>query len=97
MAFKILITERAQLNIEDAIDYYEFKRQGLGYEFYADFMNNLNYIIQHPFLSPVKINPFREYPLSTFPYIIIYDIVDDTVVIASVFNTHLNPAKKPKK
>lgn len=27
MAFKIFITEHAHLNIEDAIDYYEFKRR----------------------------------------------------------------------
>jgi hypothetical protein len=97
MAFKIFITERAQLNIEDAIDYYEFKREGLGFEFYADLMSNLNYIIENPFMFPIKVRPFREYPLSTFPFVIIYDVVDHTVIITSVFNTHLNPTKKPNK
>lgn len=97
MAFKIFFTKRAERNIEDAIDYYEFKKENLGLEFYEDLMGNLNYIIENPFMFPVKVYPFREYPLSTFPFVIIYDIVEDVVIVVSIFNTYKNPGKKPNK
>jgi ParE toxin of type II toxin-antitoxin system, parDE len=96
MGFKIFITERAQLNIDDAVDYYEFKSKNLGKRFYKDFLSNLKYIAKDPYLFAIKEFPFREYPLSTFPFLIIYDIIDDMVVVASVFNTSKYPGKKPK-
>ncbi|MFP9098047.1 type II toxin-antitoxin system RelE/ParE family toxin [Flavobacterium sp. RHBU_24] len=97
MAFKIFITERAQTNIDDPVDYYEFKSENLGKRFYNDFLSNLKYIVKDPYLFAIREFPFREYPLSTFPFLIIYDIVGDTVVIASVFNTAKNPRKKPTR
>jgi len=35
MAFRFYITERAQLNIDDAIDCCEYKSENLGKRFYA--------------------------------------------------------------
>lgn len=97
MGFKIFFTERAQRNIDEAIDFYEFKSENLGYRFYSDVTETLKYIMANPELFPVKEAPFRECPLSTFPFVIIYDFFDDVIVIASVFNTSKNPGKKPLK
>ena len=97
MAFSFYVTERAQLNINEAIDWYEFKGGNLGKRFFTDFEVTLNYIVRNPYLFPLKNYPFRETVLSNFPYLIIYDIVEDTVVVVSVFNTSKNPLKKPSK
>jgi hypothetical protein len=97
MAFRFFVTERAQLNIDDSIDWYEYKSENLGKRFYTDFEATLSYIIRNPYLFPIKQYPFRETPLSSFPFVIIYDIVDSTVVIVSVFNTSKNPGKKSSK
>ena len=97
MAFSLFVTERAQSNINEAIDWYEFKGRNLGKSFFTDFEATLNYILRNPYLFPLKIHPFRETTLSNFPYLIIYDIIDDTVVVVSVFNTSKNPLKKPSK
>jgi len=39
----------------------------------------------------------RELKLSKFPYLIIYEILEDVVIIHAVFNTSKNPGKKPAK
>lgn len=39
---------------------------------------------------------FREMPLKRFPFVIIYELRSDKIIVFSVFNTHQNPDKKFK-
>ena len=53
--------------------------------------------MQNPFFE-IKIKNYRVLPLSKFPYIIIYKILEDTKIvdIVSIFHTSQNPKKYPK-
>ncbi|MFD2601025.1 type II toxin-antitoxin system RelE/ParE family toxin [Flavobacterium suzhouense] len=97
MGFKVIISLTAQKQINQSIDYYEEKQFNLGIRFYADLKNNLRYLFDDPYLFPLKDHKYRELKLSVFPYLIIYEIIDDLVIILAVFNTSKNPIKKPKK
>jgi mRNA-degrading endonuclease RelE of RelBE toxin-antitoxin system len=53
--------------------------------------------MQNPFFE-IKIKNYSVLPLSKFPYIIIYKILEDTKIvdIVSIFHTSQNPKKYPK-
>ncbi|MGQ2982611.1 type II toxin-antitoxin system RelE/ParE family toxin [Flavobacterium sp.] len=97
MAFKEVISRVAQIHIDEAFYYYESKQPDLGSRFFTEFKNAVRYISLDPYLFPVKSKNLRELKLSVFPYIIIYEIVDDVVIIAAIFHTSQNPKKKPGK
>ncbi len=72
MASKLIIEPEAQIEIEDAINWYENKQVGLG----ANFLNYLDGYFQtlknEKALFEIKRKPvFRELPLKKFPYVII--------------------------
>jgi len=97
MAFKIIVARAAELDISDAIDWYESRQVNLGDRFYDDLISNIDYLITDPYSFGKKSGNHRELKLSIFPYLIIYDIIDDIVIIHAIFNTSKNPGKKPSK
>jgi len=95
MAFNLIIEYEAQLEIDDAIEWYESKQDGLGEEF----LNYLGGYFQTLTTGKpdfeIKRKPFfRELPLKRFPYVIIYEKLNDAIIVYSIFNTHQNPVKK---
>lgn len=97
MAFNLIIESEAELEINEAIEWYELKRSGLGEEF----LNYLDGYFQTLLTGKpdfeVKRKPvYRELPLKRFPYVIIYERSNNDVIVYSVFNTYQNPIKKLK-
>ena len=50
----------------------------------------------NPFLFQRKYKYYREANLKRFPYFIVYEIIDNTIIIHSFFHAHRNPARKLK-
>ncbi|MEM0542303.1 hypothetical protein WFZ85_06720 [Flavobacterium sp. j3] len=44
----------------------------------------------------IKRKPYREVFIKHFPYLIIYEIETSNIIVYAIFNTSLNPKKKPK-
>jgi len=88
------IKEEAELEIFEAYIYYEEKQIGLGDRFLGQLEKYLNRICKNPLHFPLK-NGYREAFIKKFPFLIIYDFSQETVVVYSVFNTYQNPCKKP--
>lgn len=97
MSFNVVIEPRALADIQDAIDYYESKRAGLGEYFYKVVDEHLDTISANPFFE-IRYKDYRGLPIKKFPFIIFYFIDEEmkTVYVLSVFNTSLNPSKYPK-
>lgn len=92
---KLTIDPAAQIEIEDAIDWYDSARVGLGKEFYTYLDGYFNTLLQGNVLFSIKRKPaYRELALKRFPYVIIYEQTDTEIYVFSVFNTDQNPAKK---
>ncbi|WP_142785692.1 type II toxin-antitoxin system RelE/ParE family toxin [Changchengzhania lutea] len=97
MASKLTIEPEAQIEIEEAIDWYESKQTGLGEEFYNYLDGYFKTLKEATSLFPIKRKPvFRELPLKRFPYVIIYEHTESEIFVYSVFNTHQDPIKKIK-
>jgi toxin ParE1/3/4 len=97
MSYKIVIEPRAIADIQNAVDYYEAKREDLGAYFYQIVDEYIESIAKNPFFQ-IRYKDYHGLPVKIFPYIILYyiDEKEKTVYILSVFNTSQNTTKYPK-
>ena len=97
MAYRLVILPIAQFQIDNALFWYESIQRGLGIEFLM-YLESYFLIIKKGNVDfQIKKEPFfRELPLRKFPFVIIYEIKNNEIIIYSVFNTHQNPDKKLK-
>lgn len=96
MNFKLIIKEEAQLEIIEAFVYYEKKQNGLGDLFLEHLDSYFKWIENSPFHFSEKRKPFREAVVKRFPYLIIYEVLENEVIVYSVFNSWQNPSRKIK-
>jgi len=97
MDFRIKISPLAEFEIDDSISFYESKKSGLGKEFLSYLNGYFKILMTTPELFAIKKEPyFRELPLIKFPFVIIYEIFQDEVIVHSVFHSSRNHTKKPK-
>ena len=94
MVFNILLSSKATAELEDAIQYYNQIDKKLGEKFYSEFIENLNYVRINPFLFQIKFDTFREIPLKKFPFVIVYELIDLSIIVNAVFHTSRNPESK---
>ena len=94
MGFSLKINSSAQLDLKSAIDWYEAKQVGLGKRFLNDFEKTLIRIQSNPYIFQLE-NNYRNALLDIFPYLVIFEIDHQEIIILAIFNTHQNPTKKP--
>ncbi len=75
--------------------YYESTKIGLGEIFLAQLDNCFDRILTQPLQFPMKRAPYREDIVSKFPFLIIFELQEESILVYSVFNTWRNPEKKP--
>jgi len=93
--YELIIRNEAALEIIEATKYYKTQQIGLGKKFLAQLEVYLDKIQTHPKHFHIKRNPYRESFIKKFPYLIIYELIGNKVIVYSVFNTYKNPIKKP--
>ncbi len=96
MKYSLEIKDEANLETIEAYLYYEGKRKGLGEEFLEHLDTYFDRIRANPKHFPKKRKPYREAFIKRFPFLIIYEIEKNKVIVYSVFNTWQNPDKKKK-
>lgn len=94
MEYRLEIQEEALSEISNAYDWYEDQRIGLGTEFIDEIEDCLSSITEYPerYGYVRNSNIFRRIRVSRFPYMIVYEIGDDTVTVNSV--VHFKQDKK---
>ena len=96
MAFKIIILPLAEKEIDETIEFYESRSKGLGKQFITYLKSYLTVLKANPELFEIRKEPlYREMTLVKFPFVIIYEIIQNEVIIHSVFHTSKNPLRKP--
>ncbi len=91
MKYKVLFTEEARIDVKDSFDWYENKQKELGKRFIADIDKQLTYIIENPFSFKERTDHKRICPLKKFPFLIVYEVEHDQIVVYAIFHTSLNP------
>jgi plasmid stabilization system protein ParE len=91
--FRIEIEERAKIEISEAFEWYENQQVGLGVTFIEALQNAFKTIQKSP-NGYTKYRYHRQFPLSVFPYVVLYEIVKETMYVDAVFHTRRNPMDK---
>ncbi len=94
MKYEFIITEQAEQDILQAVLYYENQQVNLGKKFLSQLENYFKTIKKSPELFQIKHKHFREVFIKKFPYVIIYEIFKNKIVVYAVFNTYQDPDKK---
>jgi hypothetical protein len=94
--YQLVIKQRAFLMMQEAYDWYEKQRTGLGEEFLVELDVYFKKLEETPmFYGKIKKN-YRQLSLNRFPYVIVFEIIKNEVIIFAIFHTSRNPKFKFK-
>lgn len=95
MAYKLRISIQAQKDVLNAIDYYDQINPFLGSRFLSELFDIYQKITHNPeqysYISSDKRYQFRDVKLRSFPYVVIYEVIDHNIYITAVLNTYKKP------
>lgn len=88
------IKQEALAEIEDAYYYYEEQQAGLG-DVFQKFLDKCFKSIMNSSSGFKKVSgERRQVVVKKFPFVVIYEIFDNTIVVFAVFHTRRNPNDK---
>ena len=92
--FSISLTQKSEQEFIDAVIYYETQQRGLGERFQNSINILLNNICKNPFAYQRKFKHYREAISKPFPYLVVYEINENEIVVVAIFHAKQNPKKK---
>ena len=81
----------AEVEFDAAIDYYEDREPGLGYDFAVEVHSTLENILSFPKAWPILEDDIRRCQTRRFPYGIIYAVNEDVIFVLAVMHLHRTP------
>ncbi len=93
MRYQLKVSSTAYKEIDDAYAYYEEQSPGLGERFLKSLEESYSKLSQTPQYFSYILNDknIRDTKIKTFPFVIIFQIVGNSVLVLRVFNTNRNP------
>ncbi len=88
---KVRFLKIAQYELDDAVEYYNVERPGLGYEFLWEVFEAIDRIKVFPEAWLSFYKGTRRCQVRRFPYGVIYKKVDNLLLIFAVANLHRKP------
>jgi plasmid stabilization system protein ParE len=92
MSLPIVFRPDARAEFDDAADWYEQRRPGLGPVFTEAVQDILDSIAAMPRMHAVVYKDVRKAVVSGYPYIVLYREDQGTLLVVSVFHTSRDPA-----
>jgi len=91
MNYKLQLQKEAILEMQDAFNWYEIQKAGLGYSFIEELEECYQKICEHPAYYGMLNESFRRIKVNGFPYLVIFEIENEQVIVNSVFHTSRSP------
>lgn len=88
---KINFLEIARIELDEAIEYYNYEVPGLGDAFLTEVLKTLDRIGQFPEAWPPCSTRTRRCLTRRFPYGVIYQVRQQEILIVAVANLHRRP------
>jgi len=88
---RIRFLEIAQIELDDAIEYYNYEVPGLGDAFLTEVLNTLDRIGKYPEAWQPSSKRTRRCQTRRFPYGIMYQIRKDEILVVAIANLHRKP------
>ena len=89
MSYRFLLPAREEL--EEAIEFYNQRRRGLGYEFAEEVESTISRIVALPRAWPVVSPRARRCRTRRFPYGVVYQIREDEILVVAVMHLKRRP------
>jgi hypothetical protein len=90
-SFLVIFTSEASIEISDSFYYYEKQKKDLG----LDFIFELDIILARITFNPKQFrknaNGFQEALVSRYPFLVVYEILENEIHILSVYHTKRKP------
>ncbi len=87
MPYHVLLKPGAESDTEQAYNWYEEQRTGLGEEFLSELENIYSKLENLPTAYGKLTRIYRRAHLKRFPYIVVYEIKRHDVIVYAVFHT----------
>jgi plasmid stabilization system protein ParE len=101
MTYKVIIREEAQADAQEAYEYYEHQRTGLGEEFLMALIRRYDDLSEHPthysYIDEQSEKILRDAGIERFPYVVVFEITAEDVIVYAVHNTHKHQRGKLRK
>ena len=94
MVYRLEIRPLAVTEILEAFDWYELQREGLGVEFINELETFYTTLLNNPNSYGYYDKPIRQGKINRFPYVVVFEIFEESIVVYSVFMTKQDPGKK---
>ena len=94
MAYKLEIRPLAAMEVLEAYDWYELQREGLGIEFLDELEMFYTSMLRNPTSYGFYDKAVRQGKMNRFPYVVVFEVFDESVVVYSVFMTKQDSSKK---
>jgi len=91
MSFRLEVRDRASVEFIEAYLWYEQQRDGLGEEFHDEVQEHFEFLRQRPEGFAKWRGSYQKINLERFPFLIIFGVVKNTVVVFSVFHNKRDP------
>lgn len=94
--YKVEITILAEEEYSSAFQYYQDQLPALANKFEKETDYLIEQLKSNPYLFQRKFKHYREAVFKRFPFYIVYEIINNSVIIHSFFHAKRNPKKKLK-
>lgn len=91
MSYILTVRKDAEFDIEEAFDYYQEKREGLGHDFLLCIEEALEKLKRNPLNYRKLHKELRRLPIQRFPYRIFYLVQNNNVIVTAVFHARKDP------
>ena len=88
---KITILPHAEKELKEIVEYYDDQMPGLGQQFIDHFEIALDMIQTQPFAWRKISKQSRRINIKSFPYLVIYGMYEDEIVISCIAHQHRHP------
>ena len=93
MNYTFVFHQLAVDELQDAYDWYENQRSGLGVEFMDAIDGVIQQILSNPESFPKAYKERRKALPARFPYLVIFEIHGDVVLVVAVIHSSRNPRR----
>lgn len=87
MAYKIIILDKAKLDVTESVKWYDNISKTLWKRFLSSFKTSVNIIYQNPYSYQIRYDDVRLFILKTFPYLIHFSVDGNLIIIKAVLHT----------
>lgn len=96
MIHLVLIPEQVYEELDRVFGYYEERQPGLGERFLDDWEHAMDHLEKRPYIHQIQFRKFRSIQFSRFPFLIIYKIEKESILIYKLIHAKRNPAARFK-